>query len=173
MSAIRRLSVLVALSALVGCGGARSTYTPKAEGTGALSWGYAEQRLEVYKGGERVGRVGDWADLDVAVGCVPEAGRLAAEAESEGTLGVIFSYAAVGTLVGSSAYGVAGVLDDDSGNDVDALVVMGSGLVVGLGLALVGIDQQGASLRDAVDSVNIYTDRYASTPACLRRGALE
>ncbi|MFN3200446.1 MAG: hypothetical protein ACE366_18755 [Bradymonadia bacterium] len=170
-----RFGIMMVCAALtmVGCGGARSSYTPQHNAPGELRWSYADQRLEVFQGDRRVGRVGDWSDLDAAVGCVPEAGVLAASAESSGSFGEVMGMASIATLVGSSAYGVYGVLDDDTDNDLSALAVMGGGLLIGLGLALVAVDQQSSSTRDAVDAVNMYTDRHRSTAACLRRGPLE
>ena len=164
---------LCALNALIGCGGAQSTYTPKQQRPGALTWSYEGGDLLVMKGGESVGHRGSWSDLDAAVGCVPEALALAESASTSGHLATAFEVGALVSLLGGAAYGINGVLDDDSDNDVDALVVMGAGLVTGLVLTALAIDQEGSSLRDAVDAVNVYTDQHTSTAACLSRGPLE
>jgi hypothetical protein len=151
------LSALVALAG--GC--AETVYAPRIVARGELTLRY-HGAYEMWAGGKQVARGLGWSGLDEYVGCVPEAHRLAAAAETSGHTAVALSLVG-GILGGVAVGGLVGFIDTRH-----QWIWLGSGVataVVGVTLAGSGRLLRNRANGQAIDAMNHYNDAVGSLGA--------
>lgn len=173
------VAAAVALVAVLGGCGARSSYLRESADAEELVWAY-DDGLELTTGTNvPVAEAPGWDGLSGAVGCVDDARAYAEEAESLGSWASIASWTAVGVIAGGAGVtsgllllGVVG-LGAGPGPLIVAgalsLLVVGGTAAASVALLVWAADLDARALPAALDAVNVYNDRFAEEPACRRR----
>lgn len=156
----------LAIAALGGCGGYRSSYRRAHPGARELVWTY-HNKLQVTRDGQIVAEQRDWDALSGAVACVPRARAWAATAASRDRTGSVLSWTGIATMVGGVVAGSALLFSDTSNTDQVLLGggVMIGGLIAGTPLLLGGMTTRVRADASAIDAVNLYNDERASCTA--------
>ena len=163
--------VAVSAALLGGCGSGLTMVEPRLLAPHELTLRY-DNEFQVWSPSGEVASGVRYSGLRDYVGCVPDAARHAAEAESAGDTAVGLTVAGITLGVGGMA-GLAGLAYQDKPDVMAGLLLGGIGVeVLGLVLAAVGRTYKVDANGHAVDAVNYYNDAVGSLGGrCGARGA--